>query len=155
MKIFEIKQSDVSGRGLFATKLIKKGQQILEFKGPIISYKETIKKLPNKLSCPLQIGLNQYIDLCAPGVLVNHSCLPNAGVKNDRFLIAIEDIAPGQEIFYDYSTTMDDNSWTLKCKCGNRNCRRIIKDFRYLPLSTKERYLGLGIVQSFIKKKLV
>jgi len=143
------------GKGLFATQLIRKGGQILEFTGPIISLEEALQKTPDKLSCPLQIGPTQYIDIQEPGVLVNHSCSPNAGVQNDRFLVAIQDIQLGQEIFLDYSTTMDEDNWTLECKCESQNCRHIIGDFRHLPPELQKNYLRLGIIQSFIRKKLL
>jgi len=157
-EIFEIKESGSLGRGLFATQLIKKGGQILEFTGPFISLEEAWQKAPDKLSCPLQIGPTQYIDIQEPGVLANHSCSPNAGVQNDRFLVAIQDIQPGQEIFYDYSTTMetmDEDNWTLECRCGGPNCRHTISDFRCLPPEVQESYLQLNIVQSFIRGKLL
>jgi SET domain-containing protein len=153
-EIFKIKESGSLGRGLFAAKLIKKGEQILEFKGPIISYEETKKYIPD-MGNPIQISSYEYIDLLAPGVLANHSCSPNAGVKNDRHLVAIEDILPGQEIFYDYSTAMEEDDWTIECKCGSPNCRHIIWDFRHLPIEVQKKYLDLNIVQSFIAKKLL
>ena len=111
-----------------------------------------MEKIPD-MGKPLQIGPNEYIDSQEPGVLVNHACFPNAGIRNDRFLMAIQDILPGQEIFFDYSTTMDEDNWTLECKCGSPNCRHIIKDFRYLPIDVQRKYLKLNIVQSFIAKK--
>lgn len=151
---FEIKESGSLGRGLFATQLIKKDEQILEFTGPIISFEETLQK-GDKEANPLQIGPIEYIDIQEPGVLVNHSCSPNAGVRNDKFLVAIEDIQPFIEIVFDYSTTMDEDSWTLECKRGCPNCRHIIKDFKYLPLNVQKNYLKLNIVQSFIRKKFL
>lgn len=84
-KIFEIKENGSLGHGLFAVQPIEKGGLILEFTGPIISLAEALQKPADKLSCPLQIGPTTYIDLEGPGVLANHSCSPNAGVKNDRF----------------------------------------------------------------------
>lgn len=82
---FEIKESGSLGRGLFATTLIKKGECILEFTGPVISSTEAWQKPTDQLGCPLQIGPTEYIDVQEPGVFVNHSCSPNAGVKDDRF----------------------------------------------------------------------
>src|SRR3989339_389738 len=96
-EIFEIKDSRDLGRGLFATKLIKTSEQILEFTGQVITTQEVLQKPPEKISHPLQIGPTEYIDINEPSVLANHSCSPNAGIKNDRFLIAIEDIQPGKE----------------------------------------------------------
>lgn len=152
---FEIKESGNFGRGVFAVIPIKKDEMILEFTGPIISLEQALQKPMDKMSCPLQIESTKYIDIQAPGVLVNHSCSPNAGIKNDRFLVALKDILPGQEIFYDYSTTMDEDNWTLSCECGCQNCRHIIGDFRHLPLDVQKKYLDLNIIQSFIRGKLL
>jgi uncharacterized protein len=152
---FEVKKSGSIGKGLFATTLINKDEQILEFTGSVISFENNPQKIQDQLGNPLQIGPNEYIDIAEPGVLANHSCLPNAGIRNDRFLIAFEDILPGQEILYDYSTTMDEDSWTLDCKCGNSNCRNIITDFKYLPQDLQKKYFELNVVQSFIREKLL
>lgn len=150
---FEIKESPNFGKGLFATMKINKNEHILECIGPVISLEEALRKPQNLLGNTLQIGPFEYIDFQEPGVLVNHSCLPNAGIKNDRFLIAIKDILPGQEIFFDYSTTMDEDRWTMQCGCGEESCRRVIKDFKYLPPELRQKYLDLNIVQNFIASK--
>lgn len=152
---FEIKMSGSKGKGLFATELIKTDESILEFIGPIISLAEALQKPKDKLSNPLQIGPKEYIDIAEPGVLANHSCLPNSGIKNDRFLVALKDILPGEEICYDYSTTMDEDNWTLRCECGEENCRNVIRDFKDLPLEVQKKYCELNIVQSFIREKLL
>ena len=144
--------TEKKGRGIFATRIIKKDEKILEFAGPMIFFEEALLKSPETSSNPLQIGQQVYIDIEEPGVLANHSCAPNAGIKNDRFLMALEDIYPGQEICYDYSTTMDEDHWTLVCKCEHPLCRGVVKDFKYLPLELQKKYRELGIVQSFIKK---
>lgn len=151
---FEVHDSGRLGKGLFVTELIKKGELILEFIGPVITFEEALQKPMAQLTYPLQVGPKEYLDIQEPGVLANHSCSPNAGVKNDRFLVAIQDILPGQEILWDYSTTMDEDNWTLECKCGSPNCRSIIGDFRHLPLALQKRYLDLNIVQSYIKQAM-
>lgn len=84
----------------------------------------------------------------------NHSCAPNAGLKIDGkvFLIAIQNIANGDEITWDYSTTMDADDWEMDCNCGSKNCRGRIRDFKYIPQDTQKRYLDLGIVPEYISK---
>lgn len=49
---------------------------------------------------------------------------------------------------------MDEDNWTMKCNCGDKDCRKIIKDFKHLPRSTKEKYIKLGIVPDYVKKNL-
>ena len=68
-----------------------------------------------------------------PGRYLNHSCEPNAAIRkvNNRiFLVAAEPIDPGDEIVFDYSTTIgDDDVWTMRCNCGESTCRGRIKRF--------------------------
>ena len=155
MEPFEIRKSGGTGRGLFATRFIKKDEHILEFTGPVTDFKQSIQKAPEKQSYPLQIGALAYIDLQEPGVLANHSCSPNAGIRHDKFLMALADILPDQEILYDYSTTMDEDYWTLECTCGNQNCRGVVKDFKCLAPDLQRHYLRLGIVQNFIAQQVL
>ena len=44
MKLYKQKKSNIDKRGLFATRNIKKGTRIIEYKGKIITKNETEKK---------------------------------------------------------------------------------------------------------------
>jgi len=137
------------GRGVFAADFIAKGSLILVFSGPIISLDQAVSKGEKSFNS-LQIGPNQYLDTEQPGMFVNHSCEPNAGIRADIYLVALRDIQPGEEITFDYSTSMSEKLETMACQCGCPSCRRIIGDFHDLPNELKVRYLQQGIVQSFI-----
>lgn len=137
------------GRGLFATAEIAAGTQILTFTGPVIGFQDALDK-GSKEPNPLQIGVDRYIDLEPPGVFVNHSCTPNAGVMEDTLLVALRPISAGQEIFYDYSTTISEASWTMECDCQTPACRQIVEDFHTLPREVRQKYLDQRIVQMFI-----
>jgi class 3 adenylate cyclase len=142
------------GKGVFARSLIQKGEEILRFAGPLISLEEAIAKGARQCDM-LQIAPRLYVDIGPPGVLVNHSCAPNAGIRDNVRLIAIADIIAGEEIFYDYSTTMNEDHWTLACRCGSTLCRGNVGDFKHLPLRTRQRYLRLGIVQAYLARQFV
>lgn len=137
------------GKSIFAKRDIKKGEEILKFTGPLITFEQLIAK-GERQGDPLQIGPGKYVDSEEPGRSANHSCDPNAGLKEDVVLIAIKDIGKDEEITFDYSTTMDEDFWTMECNCGNPNCRRLVKDFKYLLKNIQQKYLKLGIVQKFI-----
>ncbi len=88
---------------------------------------------------------------------VNHSCNPNSGIKVTNrkvILIAIKNIQEGQEITFDYSTTMDEDDWEMDCNCGSQYCRKKIKDFKHLSKKIQEKYIRLGIVPKFILKNI-
>lgn len=147
------------GKGVFATQSISKGSQILKLTGPQISLDEVYLKGEHQCN-PLQIGDELYIDLEPPGLLINHSCNPNCGIQNDDTIITLRDIEKGDELFYDYSTTISDdfdedgNEWYMPCECGELECRNKIGDFKYLSKSRRKYYLANNVVMSFIVKKI-
>ena len=97
---------------------------------------------------------SEHVQLDPPGVFLNHSCVPNTGVTDDRWLVALHEIAPGEELRYDYSTTMHENRWTMACRCGATDCRGLVTDFRLLSPVRQQHYLRLGVVQPFIVRAL-
>ena len=140
------------GLGVFARRAIRCSETILAFGGPVIDFAETKRR--GEWECrAIQIGQNRYIDTLPPGVFVNHSCAPNAGVRNDRELVALRSIHPGEEICFDYSTTMEEQSFRMHCGCGTPECRHIIGDFSDLPPAVQQRYLSQGLVMRFIARR--
>ena len=137
------------GRGVFATQAFRPGQPILVLSGPVLDLAEVLG-LGGDRAYALQIGPDAYLDTMPPGRYANHSCDPNAGILNDRRLIALRAIETGEEIQFDYSTTMSQDHWAMECRCEQSACRRVILDFHHLPPITQNRYLQLGIVQRFI-----
>lgn len=157
---FEVGMHPVEGVGkaLYAKQFIAKGSYILTFCGPLVNDEEATKRdmenFGRIMGNEMQIGEDFYIYLQEPGRLINHSCEPNAGIKNDTILTAVKDIQKGEEICFDYSSTMDEGEiWAMECLCGESNCRGFAADFRTLPAETRAKYLQTGIVQKFITKQ--
>jgi len=136
------------GRGLFAARTISEGEAILRFEGPVLTLAEVRAKGPHSANA-LQVGINRYLDLIEPGVLVNHSCEPNAGIREMVMLVALAEIAADEEIRFDYSTTVGD-FWTMPCRCGRATCRGVVASFASLPEQVRATYVGLGVVQPFL-----
>jgi hypothetical protein len=137
------------GLGLFAVEDIPAGAVILFFTGELIGLEEVLVSGIDE-SYPLQMDATTYLDLDSRSRVVNHSCTPNAGLRSDRILVALREIRGQEEIFYDYSTTMSERRWTMRCLCGETSCRGIVGDFHDLPLAVQQHYLRLGVVQCFI-----
>ena len=144
-------QKTNSGRGVFAGRDFKAGEKILDFSGPILSREE----LPSEILNPeddrfLQIDRDLFLGPSGKiDDLVNHSCDPNTAIliKNDQVsLWAIKNIKIGEEISYDYSLQMFNEDWTMKCQCGTKNCRQIVREYRFLSQEIKDYYLKLGFV---------
>jgi hypothetical protein len=137
------------GRGLFADQSYKAGDVILRFEGRTVPA-QVVAAMGDEQCYMIQIGRDLYFEPEAPGRYTNHSCTPNAAIKDDYVLVALSDIHADEQICFDYSTTMSEDNWTMECRCGSPNCRGVIKDFAELPTDLQHRYLGLGVVQSFI-----
>ena len=146
-----------NGTGIFADKNFKEQNEVLKLqKGKLITYEEIeYNKLEDRY---LQIDKKLYFNPFGNTInFLNHSCDPNTGIiikENEIYLIAIKDIKKGEEITFDYSTTMDEDDWTMVCNCGSENCRGIIKDFKYLPTPIQEKYIKLEIVPDYILKEI-
>lgn len=139
------------GRAIIASRNISRGERILKISGPIIRKPQDIEKVELK-SHLIQINDSAYYDPIAPGRFINHSCEPNT-ILSGTIVMAIKDILGGEEITFDYSTTMDDESYTLDCLCATKSCRGVIRDFITLPRELREYYISLGSVQQFIVLK--
>ena len=161
--LFEIKKSKIAGKGVFAIKKIKKGQTICFLNGELCTLDEMIKRVDEgkeKGSDPLGIEDETYLDLDEISRTFNHSCSQNAFIRGKNELIALKDIKIGEEITYDYSTTMNDNEekikkdggglWTCKCHCSSKNCRGIIDQFKTLPKKTQNFYIKNKFAPDFI-----
>ncbi|GIW66358.1 MAG: hypothetical protein KatS3mg095_0256 [Candidatus Parcubacteria bacterium] len=131
-KNLKIKKSN-NGLGLFAKKEFNKGEIILEFIGKIVhrSFFQKIKdKKTKKIIDDYSLQIDEDIFILGTGKnkkiyddFINHSCDPNSYVYingNKVLLIALKNIKKGEEITYDYSTTMYNDSWSIKCNCGSK-----------------------------------
>lgn len=160
-KYLEIKKSN-NGLGLFAKKNFKKREIILEFIGEIIHRTDFNKIKDKKRVDDYSIQISKDFFLLGTGKnrkiyddFINHSCDPNSYVYingNKVLLISLKNIRRGEEITYDYSTTMYKDKWSIKCNCGSKICRGYIKEFKYLPQNIKMKYYRLGILPSYIKE---
>jgi hypothetical protein len=119
-----------TGLGLFATRPIKKGTKIIRYFGPLLDSKKA-DELENKYL--FEINNRWTIDGSVRKNIaryINHACRPNAesDVKSRErkvFIRAIKNIAPGEEINYDYGT--DYFKIFLKpigCKCATCEAKR-------------------------------
>ena len=141
------------GKGTFATQHIPKNTIIVAIEGKKLTFSDSLE-LGDRESYCLQIGIDKYIIPDVPFRYSNHSCDPNAGINERLELFALRDIPKGEEILWDYSSSMLERHWTMRCACESPYCRRLITDFDLLPIHTQRLYLRLGIVLPFITEYL-
>ena len=129
--LYKIKKSKIDNRGLYAATNIKKNTKIIEYKGKIITVKETETnpKFDNDKAIYL-FNLNKKYDLDGDfkyntARLINHSCDPNCevdGVGLKLWIYAIKDIEKNEELTYDYGFSFDKDYKDFPCRCGAKKC---------------------------------
>ena len=133
MKLYKIKKSkiDNKGKGLYATKNIKSGTKIINYKGKIITNKElddSEKYDNNKPIYLFTLNKRYTLDGDFPwniAGLVNHSCDPNSEYEGKGFKVwitAAKEIKKGEEITCDYGFGYDSDYKQFPCNCRSKNC---------------------------------
>lgn len=89
-----------------------------------------------------------------PALYVNHSCDPNAGVRDCTELVALKPVEAGSEVTFDYSTSMAEDGWEMDCACGSAICRGRVRDFKHLPPVRRDFYIARGVVGPFCVESL-
>lgn len=143
MKIY-VKETRSRGKGIFAKQNIKKGEIITVVKGKIYTIKNSkdAKRQGLDENYLHQIDWDKFINNTTISRFTNHSCNPNSGIKNKIELVAMRNIKKDEEITVDYDTFDYGTLGTFKCKCGSKNCRKIIRGYKYLPEKLKKKYKG-------------
>lgn len=133
----EIRFSKIHGRGVFASRTLRKGGKIIEYRGELINKAESNRR-GNELFEKSQKtgGASVYIfnlddkrDLDGnkewnPARLINHTCEPNAEMIDEDgrlFLYALRDIPKGEEISFDYGYDIE-HFLDHPCRCGKPGC---------------------------------
>ena len=138
------KPSGIAGRGLIAAAPIGK-DEIVAIKGGHIVDTATLRSLPERLrNSDVQIADGFHLvaledDEYEPVMLfLNHSCEPNVGFAGNIVLVAMRDVAPGEELTTDYAL-FDDYEGEMACRCGTPSCRGTIggRDWRRPELQRK------------------
>lgn len=141
-RLYRVRRSAIQGRGVFATRRIRKGTRIIEYTGERISAKEADRRYDDDAMDrhhTFLFGLDGDISVDAAvggnaARFINHSCAPNCEsvIEDDRiFVEAIENIPAGAELTYDYQYERPGRyrgSWDelYACHCGAAKCRGTI-----------------------------
>lgn len=153
---FEIKISQSAGKGLFAKCAFNKGDFLFKVKGQII--KSTYDARYRTGVRWLSVGFEKWLNPVkfSEWYFINHSCTPSCGIKGQVMVYAMRDIAIGEEIRIDYSTTEHDPYWKMKCSCNETTCRKIVGPISTLDESLYYKYLPYipAYLQAVYKKQI-
>jgi SET domain-containing protein len=119
--------SRIAGLGLFAGQDIKQGTKIIRYIGEKITQEESDRRLATGNVYIFGLNERYSIDGSTPKNTarhINHSCEPNCHTEqfgNAIWIVAIRDIAAGEELTYNYEYEIDDEP-AEPCHCGAHNC---------------------------------
>lgn len=141
MKMLKVKRSSIHGLGVILEEPVKRGEIIYFLRGKI--RRMNVKSTKDSLShaCWIGIGKGVWIEPIEYGRYTNHSCSPSAGIRGKTTIVALHNLKAGNEVTIDYSTIEGDERWKMKCRCGEKNCRKIIRSVEFLPKKTFKHYL--------------
>jgi uncharacterized protein len=117
----EVRASEIAGKGMFATTVIRAGTAVLRLPAAADS--------PSALS---RLGTG----------FPNHSCDPNLGWADELVLETTAELRSGNELVVDYAMSISEPDWFLRCHCPSYRCRQMVEggDWRIPQLA--ERYDG-------------
>lgn len=135
----QMRRSGVHGKGVFALVPFEPEQQIIEYRGEVITWKEAQRRHPHDPSDPnhtfyFHLDDKTVIDGAVHGNVarwINHGCDPNCEtevVHGRVFVKALRPIEPGEELFYDYRLMIEERytpalKKEFECRCGAASCR--------------------------------
>ena len=122
-----IRSSSIHAAGCYTTRAIKKGKRVVEYDGPRFTKDEADDRYQDRdITYLFSCGDNGLvIDGFGTAMFINHSCDPNCesdNVDGRVFIVAIRDIAAGEELTYEYNLYDSDDD-EQNCYCGATKCR--------------------------------
>ncbi|WP_448661657.1 SET domain-containing protein-lysine N-methyltransferase [Sphingomonas sp. CJ20] len=143
------------GKAVYAAAPFAAGDTLIEFTGRRFRADQLPGLLHGRRDRFVQVTPDQYMGPSGRiDDLVNHSCAPNAGLRfldDAVLLVAIRAIAPGEEIAWDYSTTLKDSDWRMLCQCGAPECRKVIGNFDSLPAERQQWFRARNLVPPYLR----
>ncbi|HLP08990.1 MAG TPA: SET domain-containing protein-lysine N-methyltransferase [Opitutaceae bacterium] len=139
--LIERRRSAIHGHGVYARVAIPAFHVIIEYRGERITKAESVRREEVRAArarrghdtCTYIFHLNRRHDLDGRhggnlSRFINHSCRPNCWAELRRgriWIVATEDILPGQELTFDYGFPFRDRA-DNPCRCGAPDCPGVI-----------------------------
>ena len=143
-----VRESKIHGRGLFAISDIIKDEVVLVKGGHIVD-RETLREEITPRLGPVEIQIDDRFFITPVTdeekelsmLYSNHSCDANLGMRGEITFVAMRDIRAGEELTHDWALT-DDDDYSIECKCGSPNCRKILTGKDWERPDLQQKYAG-------------
>ena len=122
----EVAAAGAKGHGVFAVREFVRGETVIA--GRAIGYPARRTRMS------VQVDWARHVEMDAPATLLNHSCAPNLGVRENEWraydFVALRDILAGEELAFDYAMTEHSLVTSLSCCCGSEACQGQIRPWK-------------------------
>jgi SET domain-containing protein len=132
------------GNGVYAVEPISKGDVLAMFGGVVLTGEQlkTVTETERSLSIQVEDDLYLVTRVAGPGDHFNHSCDPNSGLNGQIAIVAMRDIAVGEEVTFDYATCDSSDYDEFRCACGADTCRGQVTGKDWKQPELWEKYEG-------------
>jgi hypothetical protein len=136
-ELCEVRDSEIHGRGVYATQDIPEATLIIEYVGELIDKEESARRCVKQCELAEKSGdgavfifsLDETRDIDGnfawnTARLINHSCDPNcqAWIEGERiFIYSRRPVAKGEELTFDYGFDISCYA-DHPCRCGKPGC---------------------------------
>jgi len=143
------------GFGSRAISVIPAGTSVATFGGTAMSRVDFSQYEADRRSRSLQVDTNVIFlgpPSREPGDSINHSCEPNCGMRNATAIVAMRDIAIGEELTFDYAMSDASDYNEFNCNCGTSLCRGRVRADDWRLDTLRHRYKGF--FSPYIQRKI-
>ncbi|MBU6245934.1 MAG: SET domain-containing protein-lysine N-methyltransferase [Actinomycetales bacterium] len=133
------------GWGSFAIEPIGKGETVVAFGGWVVTRAVLSTLIEDRQHRSIQVDEDLYLvssDTPEPGDMLNHSCEPNCGLVGGTLLVAMRDIAVGEEVTFDYAMCDASDYDEFACLCGEPTCRGTVTGSDWRDPVIQAKYMG-------------
>ena len=143
------------GKTVIAREAIEPGEVIAVWSGRIIKSEELEELPPEIRRHTVQVEEDLYLASLGPDEppdFINHSCEPNAGLKGQITIVAMQGIQAGEEVTIDYAMCDGSPYDEFDCACGAPSCRSKItgEDWRRPDLWARYR----GYFSPYLERRI-
>ncbi len=130
--------------GCFANAPIRSGETVAAFGGRVVTRAYVDTMAPADAFLALQIDEDLFLVSIGidPSDCIHHRCDPNCGISGASMLVAMRDIAVGEELTFDYAMSEGSDFDEFECQCGAALCRHKVTGHDWMLPELQRRYRG-------------
>ena len=133
------------GKAVYADQPIGTGEVVAIWGGYIVDAAGLSQLSEEEQGHTVQVADAHWLaplNMDEPADNINHSCQPNCGLQGQILLVAMQPIAIGEEITFDYAMSDSSPFDEFDCQCGTPLCRGKVTQYDWQLPHLWQRYDG-------------